>query len=166
MQPKFPPPSPCSYVGPRCDMCGEGFYGDLQKCRSDQIGLLNSTCVCHPCKCNRNVDPNAIGNCDAKTGACLKCIHGTTGRHCEQCLPGHFGKAVGTSGRPGKCTRCDCDPRGTVPTRTGETSCGADGQCRCIDHVGGRRCDQPESGYRWWRGGEAPIILLLERVRR
>ena len=136
-------------------MCGEGFYGDLSGCRPDQIGVSSndsSSCVCRRCECNGNVDANAVGNCDAKTGACMKCVFGTAGRRCERCLPGYFGVAVsGGGGGVGRanCTRCDCDPRGTLPDSAGE--CGPDGQCACVDHVGGRRCDVPEPGYRWWR---------------
>ena len=145
-----------SYVGPSCLMCGESFYGDLTGCRPDQVGISNSSCSCHPCRCNGNVDSNAIGNCDGKSGACLKCTYGTTGRYCERCLPGYFGVAVIPS-RHSNCARCDCDPRGTKPTEINgapEMDCGEDGQCRCIDHVGGRRCDQPKEGFRWWRKGE------------
>ena len=65
-------------MGPRCDMCGEGHFGDLSGCRPEQIGLTDSPCVCRRCDCSRNVDQNAIGNCDSKTGVCLKCVHGKT----------------------------------------------------------------------------------------
>ena len=139
-------------------MCGEGFYGDLTKCQPELIGITNGPCLCRPCQCHGNVDPNAIGNCDATTGTCLKCTHGTTGRFCDRCLPGYYGVAV-IPGRRSNCTRCDCDSRGTKPTAAKigvgvkpEIECGADdGQCRCVDHVTGRRCDTPEPGFRWWK---------------
>lgn len=49
---------------------------------------------CQKCNCNENIDMNAIGNCDSRTGECLKCIHNTMGTRCERCLPGYFGKPV------------------------------------------------------------------------
>ena len=46
---------------------------------------------CQPCQCSNKVDPSAPGNCDRLTGGCLKCLHNTTGAHCDQCKAGYYG---------------------------------------------------------------------------
>ena len=47
----------------------------------------------------------------------------------------------------GGCTRCSCDPAGTIA----RTACDADtGQCQCVQAgsgIGGLRCDACLSGY-------------------
>lgn len=70
------------FSGPRCDLCSDGYYGDL-------TGASGSVRLCQPCDCNNNIDPNAVGNCNRTTGECLKCIYNTAGTHCQKCLPGY-----------------------------------------------------------------------------
>lgn len=74
---------PEGYTGHRCDVCSDGYYGD-------PIGRFGPTRTCVQCDCNKNIDPNAIGNCNTTTGECLKCIHNTGGPRCDQCLPGLY----------------------------------------------------------------------------
>ncbi|KJH49986.1 laminin EGF-like protein [Dictyocaulus viviparus] len=63
------------YEGNKCEVCADGFFGDPME--------INGTCK--ECECNDNIDLMAIGNCDTKTGICLKCIGDTRGEHCEVC---------------------------------------------------------------------------------
>lgn len=49
---------------------------------------------CIPCQCHKNVDLNAVGNCDPVSGQCLRCLYNTTGEHCERCRPGFYGDAL------------------------------------------------------------------------
>lgn len=69
------------FLGPKCDICSDGYFGD-------PTGKYGPISMCKPCDCNSNVDPNAIGNCNRTTGDCLKCIYNTGGEQCDQCLPG------------------------------------------------------------------------------
>ncbi len=72
---------PPLFLGPKCDLCSDGYYGDP----TAQFGEKK---LCQQCDCNENVDPNAVGNCNRTTGECLKCIYNTGGFECESCLPG------------------------------------------------------------------------------
>lgn len=83
----------------RCDLCIDGYYGDPQ-------GKYGPKTECKPCKCNDNVDPNAIGNCNTTTGECLKCIYSTYGFNCEKCLQGMFGDPLRIP--KGDCKPCEC----------------------------------------------------------
>ena len=60
---------------------------------------------CQKCDCNGNIDPNAVGNCNSLTGACLKCINNTQNgpeNNCELCEDGYYGDA--TIEPKGNCT--------------------------------------------------------------
>ncbi|CAJ0568741.1 unnamed protein product, partial [Mesorhabditis spiculigera] len=116
------------YEGNKCEMCADGYWGDPLE--------VNGTC--RECECNGNIDAMAIGNCDTKTGECLKCIGHTTGEECEKCLPHHFGSALTHT-----CHPCGCHRQGAVSLECHEGS----GVCECKDHYIGRHCDQCEEGY-------------------
>ena len=76
-------------TGDKCESCIDGYYGD------PLIGI-----PCQKCICNNNIDPNATGNCNTRTGKCLKCINNTTGDQCENCVRFHYGDAIN-----GNCLR-------------------------------------------------------------
>uniref|UniRef100_A0A8C5LN57 Laminin subunit gamma-3 n=1 Tax=Jaculus jaculus TaxID=51337 RepID=A0A8C5LN57_JACJA len=123
--------------GRRCETCEDGFFGD-------PLGLSGAPQPCRRCQCSGNVDPNAVGNCDSHSGRCLRCLHHTTGAHCELCREGFYGSALAS--RPeDKCTPCSCDPQGSVNE---PTSCdSATGQCTCLPHVTGRDCSRCSPGF-------------------
>lgn len=83
----FPTPSPLLPLGRRCEICDDGFFGD-------PLGLSGPPQPCQQCQCSGNVDPNAVGNCDPQSGRCLRCLHNTTGEHCERCQDGFYGNAL------------------------------------------------------------------------
>ena len=70
------------HIGRRCQVCSDGYYGRPE---------INGRCS--PCTCSGNVDMNVFGNCDRRTGRCLKCLNNTTGDRCERCKDGYFGDA-------------------------------------------------------------------------
>ncbi|XP_067941186.1 laminin subunit gamma-1-like [Watersipora subatra] len=139
---------PEGYSGDLCDMCEDGFYGDL-----------SSGDDCSLCDCSGNVDSNAVGNCDTTTGICLKCIYNTTGDHCENCLSGFYGNA--TADEKGDCKPCECNMYGTNATMA--DACEEnDGQCACLPYVTGRQCDECFEGYYNLESTEGCIACLCD----
>ena len=45
------------FPGNRCDECADGYFGDPQ-------GQYGNPRRCEKCRCNDNIDPNAVGNCN------------------------------------------------------------------------------------------------------
>lgn len=130
---------PIGYTGHRCDFCSDGYYGDPN-------GQFGTIIPCRACDCNKNIDPNAIGNCDTTTGQCLKCIFNTDGPKCEVCLAGFYGNALVLP--KGDCKRCECHFLGSEKDLSGAAKCDqATGICECKIHVVGRNCDTCEDGY-------------------
>lgn len=83
--------------GKRCELCDDGFFGD-------PLGQSGPVRTCRACKCSDNIDPNAVGNCDRESGACLKCIYNTDGFLCDRCKEGFYGNAL-ASNPADKCKR-------------------------------------------------------------
>jgi len=131
---------PVGYAGPRCELCGDGFFGDPE----GRLG--GERRPCQSCDCNTNVDPNAVGNCNRTTGECLKCVYNTGGEHCDRCLPGFFGDALALV--KGDCQQCQCYSRGTLELDSRTLKCDQNtGQCDCKAYVTGRNCDRCEDGF-------------------
>ncbi|KAM5329584.1 laminin subunit gamma-3 [Glossophaga mutica] len=128
---------PLGQRGRRCEVCDDGFFGD-------PLGLSGDPQPCRRCRCSGNVDPNAVGNCDPLSGHCLRCLHNTTGAHCERCQRGFYGSALAPRAAD-KCAACSCDPGGSV----GEQGpCDpVTGQCSCLPHVTGRDCGHCIPGF-------------------
>uniref|UniRef100_A0A3Q3WS10 Laminin, beta 4 n=1 Tax=Mola mola TaxID=94237 RepID=A0A3Q3WS10_MOLML len=124
------------HAGPRCDRCSPGFYGNL--------ALPGASC--EVCPCNNNIDPDDRNACDSVTGACLRCLHKTTGPRCQDCKLGYYGNALQQD-----CKECSCDRRGTEVTQCPLGSpCFCDsrtGQCPCRTGVVGVLCDECEDRY-------------------
>ncbi|ESP04836.1 hypothetical protein LOTGIDRAFT_211656 [Lottia gigantea] len=123
------------YGGNRCEYCTDGYFGDPE-------GRYGDRRQCQTCFCNENIDPNAVGNCNSTTGECRKCIYNTAGFYCEKCLIGYYGEALKLP--KGDCESCNCFQNGT------RKDIGCDqttGQCACLPHVIGPRCDSLEIGF-------------------
>ncbi|NXW31629.1 LAMA2 protein, partial [Phaetusa simplex] len=131
---------PAGYVGPRCERCAEGYFGQP----------LIPGGSCQPCQCNDNLDFSIPGSCDSLSGACLICKPGTTGQYCERCADGYFGDALDAR----NCQPCHCHINGSFS----EICDSRTGQCQCKANVIGRRCDvcQPETFGLQSSGGCVP----------
>lgn len=125
---------PPGYVGNRCEMCADGFYGD-------PYGEYGPPTACIRCDCSGNIDSNAVGNCNRTTGECLKCIYNTGGYYCEECLPGFYGDAQAEP--KGQCQPCNCYGPGSVSFECDRTT----GDCECLPFVRGRDCSYCRNRY-------------------
>uniref|UniRef100_A0A8C4RHI6 Laminin subunit beta-1 n=1 Tax=Erpetoichthys calabaricus TaxID=27687 RepID=A0A8C4RHI6_ERPCA len=112
----------------RCDRCKPGFFG---LSRDDPQG-------CQYCRCNRLGSVLTPSPCDPVTGECI-CQRFATGPLCDHCLPGYWGLGNTVYG----CSLCDCDIGGAYNDKCLET----DGQCQCLPHIVGRKCNEPAPGY-------------------
>ncbi|XP_050757387.1 laminin subunit gamma-2 [Gymnogyps californianus] len=118
---------PPGAAGANCEYCADGYFGDPAASRP-----------CQPCRCNGNVEPNAVGNCDRRTGECLKCIYNTAGFYCDRCKDGFFGNPLAPDPAD-KCRACACDSAGAEPLK-----CGSDGSCICKPGFEGPSCEESE----------------------
>ncbi|XP_053208528.1 laminin subunit beta-1-like isoform X2 [Panonychus citri] len=126
------------YIGERCDQCDENYFVSDTPIISETGTLEINKCL--PCNCSNNIDISTPGNCDRRTGACLKCLYNTEGDHCERCQKGFYGNAINK-----QCLECECSIEGT--NRTGEACNHVTGQCNCLPAVTGTRCDKCEINH-------------------
>lgn len=113
------------YSGARCDVCAENYFGTPE--------IPGGSCT--QCDCSNNVDLGQPGNCDQRTGQCLRCLYETAGDRCEYCRDGFYGDALHQ-----ECHQCECDVLGTNSTIL---HCDRyTGQCPCLPNVIGKRCDE------------------------
>ncbi|XP_066247088.1 laminin subunit beta-1 isoform X1 [Euwallacea similis] len=118
------------YAGTRCQTCADNYFGN-----PDEPGGS-----CKPCDCSDKIDLSQQGNCDPRTGKCLRCVGDTTGDHCEVCRDGFFRY---TDNSP--CQACLCNPLGTNFTAGACNPNG--GQCQCYPNVSGTHCNECEPDH-------------------
>ncbi|NXD69062.1 LAMB2 protein, partial [Eolophus roseicapillus] len=115
-------------AGPRCDRCKSGFFGLTPPHPQG----------CQRCQCDPRGTVAEGSRCDPVSGECF-CKRLVTGRHCNQCLPEHWGLSHNVQG----CRPCDCDVGGARNNLCAMET----GQCQCRSHVVGRQCDRVEPGF-------------------
>ncbi|XP_032771366.1 usherin [Rattus rattus] len=119
-----------SVGGRRCSECKEGYFNLRQ----------NDSHLCLPCNCEKTGTVNGSLLCDKSTGQC-PCKLGVTGLRCHQCEPHRFNLTVDNLQG---CQACECDSLGTLP---GSTCDPVSGQCLCLPHRQGRRCERCQPGF-------------------
>lgn len=159
------------YTGATCQECSPGFYGfpSCIPCHCSADGSMHTTCdpTTGQCRCRPRVTglrcdmcvPGAYNFPYCEAGSChpaglapanpalpeaqapCTCRAHVEGPSCDRCKPGYWGLS---SSNPEGCTRCSCDPRGTLG---GVTECQGNGQCFCKAHVCGKTCAACKDGF-------------------
>uniref|UniRef100_A0A7N5P2J0 Laminin subunit beta-3 n=1 Tax=Ailuropoda melanoleuca TaxID=9646 RepID=A0A7N5P2J0_AILME len=128
-----------------CDNCRDHTEGkNCERCqlhyfRNRRPGAsIQETCI--PCECDPDGAVPGVP-CDPVTGQCV-CKEHVQGERCDLCKPGFTGL---TYANPQGCHRCDCSLLGSRR----DMPCNEEsGQCLCLPHVVGPKCDQC-APYHW-----------------
>ncbi|XP_005362806.1 laminin subunit alpha-5 [Microtus ochrogaster] len=160
------------YTGITCQECSPGFHSfpDCIPCHCSADGSLHAACepTTGQCSCRPRVTglhcdvcvPGAYNFPYCEAGSChpaglapanpalpetqapCTCRAHVEGPSCDRCKPGYWGLSPSN---PEGCTRCSCDPRGTLG---GVTECqSGNGQCFCKAHVCGQTCAACKDGF-------------------
>lgn len=110
--------------GRHCEQCAVGYYGDPFH-------------QCFPCPCPSIWNNHAESCYRPQTSEQFECFcrPGYTGKNCERCDYGFYGKPWETGGH---CRPCNCNEHGSVSDECHEVS----GQCNCRAGVSGRDCSK------------------------
>ncbi|XP_036179424.1 laminin subunit alpha-5 [Myotis myotis] len=160
------------YAGTTCRECSPGFHGfpACAPCHCSAHGSLDAACDPRSgqCSCRPRVTGLRCDTCVPGTynfpyceaGSChpdglapadrvlpeaqapCTCRAHVEGPSCDRCKPGFWGLS---SSNPEGCTRCNCDPRGTLG---GAAECQlGNGQCFCKPRVCGQACAVCKDGF-------------------
>jgi laminin, alpha 3/5 len=120
----------CAPMGGQC-ACKQNVIGrQCTECKTGYWGFPE----CKKCECGQ------CETCDQTSGVC-SALPNTT--NCE-CISGHWNLNLVYG-----CEDCACNPNGTVGNKV-DSCLAKNGQCECMEHRGGRRCDKCMSGYFDW----------------
>ncbi|KAL0978573.1 hypothetical protein UPYG_G00172410 [Umbra pygmaea] len=150
----------CSHhtEGVHCERCA-GLYNDRPWRPAN--GSSGEPHRCQKCECHGHAESCHFSQkawLSSKTtsgGVCDNCQHNTAGRRCHRCRHGYHRHPAMPLSSPHVCTRCWCNPVGSLTSREGEDVpwCHPrSGQCQCRPGVGGRGCSHCLPGY--WGFGE------------
>ena len=131
---------PCLHntVGPNCELCAPGYYGDARTGRPDS---------CKRCRCPLEIASNNFSPTCVSTGvdnyACDQCPVGYEGSHCERCSDGYFGNPL----IPGSyCQPCNCNQNHEIGAS--DWCDRLTGQClKCKPGTTGASCEICQQGY-------------------
>ncbi|XP_035245497.1 netrin-4 isoform X1 [Anguilla anguilla] len=148
-------------AGEHCEKCAPLFNDRPWRPANGSSGEPHACqkCECHDhantCRFSRRAWRSSGGS---SGGICDNCRHNTEGRRCQRCRPGYHRRPAKPLNSPHACTRCLCDPVGTVPARDRGRGKGRwchprSGHCHCRPGVGGTRCNICLPGH-WGFGDE------------
>ncbi|XP_030634235.1 netrin-4 [Chanos chanos] len=145
-------------AGEHCERCAPLFNDRPWRAANGSSGEPHP---CQKCECHGHADSchfsqrvwQATGGISG--GVCDDCRHNTVGRRCHRCRPGYHRHPARPINSPHACTRCWCDPVGSMPAQSADEGpwCHPrSGQCHCKPGVGGTSCSHCLPGY--WGFGE------------
>ncbi|KAM9758791.1 netrin-4 [Menidia menidia] len=144
--------------GDHCERCAALYNDRPWRPANGSSGEPNP---CQKCECHGHADSCRfsqrawLSSNGTSGGVCDHCQHNTAGRRCQRCRRGYHRLPTLPLKSPHACTRCWCDPLGSLNTSDGEDEpwCHPKtGQCRCKAGVGGTSCSRCLPGY-WGFGG-------------
>ncbi|KAM6927340.1 netrin-4 [Xenentodon cancila] len=144
--------------GDHCEKCAPLYNDRPWRPANGSSGEPNP---CQKCECHGHAGSCHfsqlawISSGGTSGGVCDNCQHNTAGRRCHRCRRGYHRQPSFPLKSAHACTRCWCDPRGSLPPPPGEDGpwCHPrSGQCRCKPGIGGTSCNQCLSGH--WGFGE------------
>ncbi|KAL7843675.1 hypothetical protein AOLI_G00251870 [Acnodon oligacanthus] len=155
-------------AGDHCERCAPLYNDQPWRAANGSSGEPNpcQKCECHGhaqnCHFSERVWRSTGG---VSGGVCDNCQHNTVGRRCQRCRPGYQRHPARPLNSPQACTRCWCDPVGSVPALTsteGPWCHPRSGQCHCKPGVGGTSCSHCLPGH-WGFGpdGCRPCVCPL-----
>ncbi|TKS70982.1 Netrin-4 Beta-netrin Hepar-derived netrin-like protein [Collichthys lucidus] len=145
-------------AGDHCEKCAPLYNDHPWRPANSSSGEPNP---CQKCQCHGHADSCHfsqrawLSSGLTSGGICDDCRHNTVGRRCQRCRHGYHRRPSLPLNSPHTCTRCWCDPRGSLPPRSGEEGpwCHPrSGQCHCKSGVGGTGCSHCLPSY--WDFGE------------
>ncbi|XP_075303536.1 LOW QUALITY PROTEIN: netrin-4 [Perca flavescens] len=145
-------------AGNHCEKCAPLYNDRPWRPANSSSGESNP---CQKCQCHGHADSCHfsqrawLSSGGTSGGVCDDCRHDTVGRRCQRCRHGYHHHPSLSLNSPHTCTRCWCDPQGSLPPRPGEERpwCHPrSGQCHCKSGVGGTSCRHCLPGY--WGFGE------------
>ncbi|XP_029947008.1 netrin-4 [Salarias fasciatus] len=145
-------------AGDHCERCAALYNDRPWRPANGSSGESNP---CQRCECHGHADSCHfsqrawLSSGGTSGGVCDNCRHNTVGRRCHRCQHGYHRHPSMALSSPHACTRCWCDPRGSLPPPLGEQGpwCHPrSGQCHCKPGVGGTSCSHCLPAY--WGFGE------------
>ncbi|XP_029991051.1 netrin-4 [Sphaeramia orbicularis] len=145
-------------AGDHCEKCAPLYNDRPWRPANGSSGEPNP---CQKCECHGHADSCHfshrawLSSNGTSGGVCDNCQHNTAGRRCQRCRHGYRRHPSLPLNSAFTCTRCHCDPRGSLPSRAAEGGSWCHprtGQCHCRAGVGGTSCSHCLPGY--WGFGE------------